>query len=321
MTAMVQTYTLDDFQNIMDDGMNITLDPATIAIIQQIADQVGAPEYVRTPQFVRKDRGDGSSRTSRPRNRNKKKAIELSDSDWQAIRSFEATQREKKEGIDASMDMIRKTINKMTDKTYDALIGGLHEEFEKVADGSEEDLTKLSSTVFTLVSETGFYSEMLASLYVELVEKYEYLRKDLVICVDSYQDWCFNVNYVSPDDDYDGFCRNNKENTRRKSVSKFLVNIARSPLIEKDQIMTFLLNNHQMLVDNIDIGDKKEMLDELSELVSILSIEGKDYLSDMDKWDDLETSIGHISKLKSKNHPGLSNKTVFKYMDIMDVIG
>ena len=62
MAAMVHRYTLDDFHNIMDDGLNVTLDPDTINIIQQLADQVGAPEYVRTPQFVRKDRLDGNAR-------------------------------------------------------------------------------------------------------------------------------------------------------------------------------------------------------------------------------------------------------------------
>jgi hypothetical protein len=319
MTAMVQTYTLEDFHNVMDDGLNIKLDPGTIEIIQQIADQVGAPEYVRTPQFVRKERSDGSGR---PRNRkNKKKAVELSDADWEAIRQFEATQREKKEGIDASMDLIRKTINKITDKTYMALIGGLHEEFEKVADASEEDLAKLSSTVFSLVSETGFYSDMLASLYVELVGKYSYLKADLDTCINSFQEWCFNVNYVSPDEDYDGFCANNKENTRRQSVAKFLVNIARAEMIEHSLIMDFLQNTHTSLLESVNLGNKKETLDELSELVAIFAIEGKDFLSELSEWDDIQTSIASVSKMKSKNHDGLSNKTVFKYMDIIDVIG
>lgn len=319
MTAMVQTYTLEDFHNVIDDGLNIALDPGTIEIIQQIADQVGAPEYVRTPQFVRKDRGDGSGRQ---RNRkNKKKSVELSDADWEAIRQFEATQREKKEGIEASMDLIRKTINKITDKTYMALIDGLHEEFEKVSDASKEDLVKLSSTVFSLVSETGFYSDMLASLYAELVGKYSYLKADLDSCVNNFQEWCFSVNYVSPDENYDGFCANNKENTRRHSVAKFLVNIARTKMIEQSVIMDFLKNTHTKLVDSIDSIDEKETLDELSELVAIFAIEGKDFLSELSEWDDIQTSIASISKLKSKNHDGLSNKTVFKYMDIMDVIG
>tara|TARA_A200000113_G_scaffold225550_1_gene246789 strand:+ start:1506 stop:2465 length:960 start_codon:yes stop_codon:yes gene_type:complete len=319
MAAMVQTYTLDDFQNIMDDGLNVTLDPGTIEIIQQLAEQVGAPEYVRTPQFVRKDRSDGSSRQ---RNRkNKKKAVELSDADWEAIRQFEATQREKKEGIDASMDLIRKTINKITDKTYMALIGGLHEEFEKVSDASEEDLTKLSATVFSLVSETGFYSDMLASLYVELVNKYSYLKSDLDKCLETFQAWCFKINYVSPDEDYDKYCDNNKENTRRKSVAKFLVNLARAGMIEQPQIMAFLQNIHSRLLESVDLSDSKETLDELSELVAIFTIEGKDFLSELSEWDDIQTSIASVSKMKSKNHNGLSNKTVFKYMDIMDVIG
>ena len=319
MAAMVHRYTLDDFHSIMDEGMNVTLDPETIKIIQQLADQVGAPEYVRTPQFVRKDRSDGGGRGKR--RGNKKKAVELSDADWEAIRQFEATQREKKEGIDASVDLIRKTINKITDKTYSALIGTLHEEFQKVAEASEEDLTKLSSTVFSLVSETGFYSEMLASLFIELVGRYSYLEKDLELCLDGFQEWCFAINYVSPDENYDQFCSNNKENTRRKAVAKFLVNLARNEHISHTTILEMIKNTHDKIASLIDTEDMRETIDEMSEIVAILVMEGKDYLSDHEEWDSVVTSISAVAKMKSKDHESLSNKTVFKYMDILDVIG
>lgn len=320
MTTMVHRYTLQDFHDIMDDGLNTTLDAGTIGIIQQLANQVGAPEYVRTPQFVRKDRPDGGS--AHPNNRRiKKKTTEPSDADWEAIRQFEATHREKKKGIDASVELIRKTINKITDKTYGSLIGGLHEEFEKVADASEEDIAKLSSTVFSIVSETGFYSDMLASLFIELVAKYTYLQKDLVSCMEHFKEWCYTINYVSPDEDYDGFCANNKENTRRKSVAKFLVNLARREHIPHTVILDIIKHTHDRLASLINEDDKRDTVDEMSEIVAIIAIEGKDYLSDHDGWDSIVTAISQIAKMKSKEHESLSNKTVFKYMDILDVIG
>lgn len=319
MIAMVHRYTLDDFHNIMDDGMNVTLDPETINIIQQLADKVGAPEYVRTPQFVRKDRSDGSGHGKN--RRNKKKAVELSDADWEGIRHFEATQREKKEGIDVSVDLIRKTINKITDKTYSSLIGTLHDEFQRVAEASEEDLAKLSSIVFSLVSETGFYSEMLASLFIELVEKYSYLEKDLELCLAGFQDWCYTINYVSPDENYDQFCSNNKENTRRKSVAKFLVNLARNQHIPHTSILELIKNTHDKVASFIDTANMCETIDEMAEIVAILVIDGKDYLSDHEEWDLVVTSISTVAIMKSRDHESLSNKTVFKYMDILDVIG
>ena len=319
MTAMIHRYTLEDFHNIMDDGLSITLDAETIKIIQQLAEQVGAPEYVRTPQFVRKDRSDGNARGKN--RRGKKKAVELSDADWEAIRQFEATQREKKEGIDASIDLIRKTINKITDKTYSALIGNLHEEFEKVAEASEEELAKLGSTVFSLVSETGFYSEMLATLFVELVERYPYLEKDLDTCLGGFQDWCYAINYVSPDENYDQFCSNNKENTRRKSVAKFFINLARTDHIPHTTILELIKNTHDRVTALLDEADMRDTIDEMSEIVAILVIEGKDYLSDNAGWDSIVASITTIAKMKSKEHKSLSNKTVFKYMVILDVIG
>ena len=58
------------------------------------------------------------------------------EEDWEAIRTFEATQRETREGIDASIDLIRKAMNKITDKTVDSLYPQIIEEMDKVVAAS-----------------------------------------------------------------------------------------------------------------------------------------------------------------------------------------
>ena len=44
-------YTKHDFDAILNDGFVYRLDAETIKIIQTISEQVGAPEYIKTPQF------------------------------------------------------------------------------------------------------------------------------------------------------------------------------------------------------------------------------------------------------------------------------
>ena len=48
-------YTKHDFDAILNDGFVYRLDAETIKIIQTISEQVGAPEYIKTPQFEKKN--------------------------------------------------------------------------------------------------------------------------------------------------------------------------------------------------------------------------------------------------------------------------
>jgi hypothetical protein len=38
------------------------------------------------------------------------------------------------------------------------------------------------------------------------------------------------------------------------------------------------------------------------------------------KWKEIVKQIGTITVLKSTSKPSISNKTIFKYMDMMDII-
>ena len=49
-----QIYKKTDFERIQYEGFSYTLSPEVLKIIQGIADQVGSPEYVKTPQFEKK---------------------------------------------------------------------------------------------------------------------------------------------------------------------------------------------------------------------------------------------------------------------------
>ena len=44
-------YNKDDFAKILKSGFTYNIEDSTLKIIQAIADQVGAPEYIKTPKF------------------------------------------------------------------------------------------------------------------------------------------------------------------------------------------------------------------------------------------------------------------------------
>ena len=175
MAAVMQRYSLDNFEKIIADGFEANLPQESLAIIQELAAKVGAPEYVRTPQFQQRQHHHDHGDRPRGNRRRKQKAQELSDDAWEAIRNFESTQMQKREGVDASIDLIRKAMNKIADKTYDVLSKQIIDEIKKVAEVGEEtraDLEKVAASAFDIASTNGFYSSLYARIYAELCDHF-----------------------------------------------------------------------------------------------------------------------------------------------------
>ena len=51
---MILHYTDDDINNIIINEFEFSFDNEVLKNIQKISDQVGDPEYIRTPQFSKK---------------------------------------------------------------------------------------------------------------------------------------------------------------------------------------------------------------------------------------------------------------------------
>jgi hypothetical protein len=167
MATTTTIYKKCDFERIQYEGFSYTLTPEVLKIIQSIADQVGSPEYVKTPQFEKRqpvsltttqshtsinpnnmsmnnnynNSHNNNNNNNKRYDNNKKrdkysynnnKGQEITDDDWEAIRKFQATILAKKEGIDASIETIRVHLNKITDKTYETLKVLIVEEINKI---------------------------------------------------------------------------------------------------------------------------------------------------------------------------------------------
>ena len=70
----------------------------------------------------------------------------------------------------------------------------------------------------------------------------------------------------------------------------------------------------KLYVDSIN----KPIVDELSEVIYILVINSFKTLNDSDGWNAIKNSIFDITNLKISDYEGLTNKSIFKHMDIMD---
>jgi hypothetical protein len=333
-------FTPTDFERVKNNGFSCPISLETIAIIQALADQVGAPEYIKTPQFEKHeiyDKKDQGRTGDRDRNkRGIKKTYEFADDSWESVRNFKATLIVKKEGMAAVIDQIRKHLNKMTAKTYDTLRDNIIKEIAGLTEGILEnqhtldcvedqdfitEINKIGEALFTIASGNSFYSTMYARLYKELMAQFAFMKTIFETNFQKFNTLFQDFTYCDPNKDYDQFCQNNKVNEKRRALSLFYVNLMKEKLIEPKEIDKILGQLQTNLLKAISEPEQKNIVDEMGEVIYIIIVNGHEKLKewDEDKWDVIEEFVKTVAGYKANSSPSITNKTIFKFMDILDV--
>ena len=323
MTKVLK-YTIQEFNAITFNGFNLTLPEDTIKIISELSLQVGSPGYVKTPVFQKRE--NPLKQTTQPNidKRRKGKNMEINEEDWSAIRSFQATKFDTKEGIDIQINTIRSYLNKMSDKNYIDSRNKIVDEIDKIISENKDsnDFMCVSATIFEIASNNRFFSKIYADLYSDLFIKYEFMRSVFENSFNKFLELFVTIEYVVPEENYDKFCKINKDNEKRKSLSVFFINLMINGIIDKSQILKLLKTLLLQVSEFISMPNKKNEVDELIENVALL------YKKDLFNCDCKEENslidgltitefITKIANIKVKKDTSLTNKTVFKCMDLI----
>ena len=263
-------YQLQDFSNIKYNGFDFKLPDETIQMIKELCYEVGSPNYIKTPVFQKREIKDGNILSI---NHRKKKAVEtLNDDDWEVMRNFQTTKIEQKIGIDVQIDLIRSHLNKMTDKNNLEMKNKITEILDKLIKDSiaQEDMMRIGSIIFDIASNNRFYSKIYADLYSDLIDKYETMKLLFENSLNTYLELFNCIEFVDPSVDYDKFCRINKQNENRKSLSTFFVNLMKIGVISKEVVNHLIVNLLGQIYSFISKENKKNEVDELTENVGIL---------------------------------------------------
>jgi len=322
-------YTLENFSNILFNGFEIKLPDETLNIISDIAQHVGSPSYIKTPVFNKREvipgknnQQMGSGDSAYKKKRRNKNNDHVNDEDWETIRNFQATKIEQKVGIDSKIVIIRSLINKITDKTYVELSNKIIETLDELIQDEtcEEEMMKVGNSIFDIASNNRFYSKLYADLYAVLIHRYEIIKIVFEKSFNTFLELFQNIEYVNPDEDYNKFIKINAENEKRKSLSSFFVNLMLNGIITKEKIIEITTDLMSQVLKLIKEENKKSVVDEITENISLLY--NKD-LFDVEKVrvnDELFTDIiNRLSLCKVKTYPSLSNKSIFKYMDLNEM--
>jgi hypothetical protein len=312
--ATQHSYTLNNFKEIKLDGFEFELPADTIQLINKILKHVGNPSYVKTPVFVKKT----------PDKQTNKQTSPSSDS-WKSAQTFKATAKiEPKEGIDVKVDLIRSYMNKLTDINYidmrDKIIL-LLEEIHQTEENNNNGMIKICTTLFDIASNNRFYSKIYADLYADLHGRYKEFQVMFENNIQTYITLFDNICFVDPNENYDLFCKNNKNNEKRKALSAFFINLMNNGIIHKNKIQELTYNLFLQIHEFLPLATKKNEVDELTENIILL------YKTSIFKNDvathspykinnmSIPEYMGFLSKIKPANYPGLSSKSMFKYMD------
>jgi len=322
-------YTLDNINSIIFNGFDYKLPEETVELISNLSQQVGSPDYVKTPVFKKRENPMKVEPVLPVFKKTTKrgKAVEIvNDEDWEAIRTFQPTKIEEKVGIDAQIDSVRVYLNKLTDKNYI----DMRNKIVDIIDGltqtgiKPEELSRFSCTIFDIASANRFYSKIYADLYSDLSTKYESIKSAYEMNFDKFISLFNNIEYVDPKVDYDKFCEINKANEKRKAVASFYLNLMINGIIPATKIREVTRILLAQIYAFISQDDKKNEVDELTETVAILykkELYEDDEAEDYDEIDGFTISeiVDKIAKSKVKDYKSLTNKSLFKFMDLIDM--
>lgn len=350
MTKVTSQYTLSDFERIIHNGFEYSVHSDVVALVSKIADQVGAPTYVKTPTFPKNKSvlgtltnntssssstgsitgtgsGNGyhvaswSTDGKRSTNTRRSDSQQITDEDWESIRAFQATELARSQGIESNISVIRSNLNRITSDTYaemrDAILSEIATLIKNNVD--EESLLKIGNSIFNTASSNQFYSHTYAMLYKDLIESHDFFKPIFETSMKDYMKLFQTIDYIDPKKDYDKFCEINKSNDKRKAMSLFIVNLMKTGIVSTGEVIDIVLNLQRTLNENLKIAGKTNELDEISENIYIIIKNGHTMLSCTDEWINILNNITFISLLKVKSYPSITNKTIFKHVDILEL--
>ena len=334
---MIQ-YDMNDYEEITNAGFICNLTQDTLDIISKLSEQVGAPTYIKTPIFLKKESrvaglgmGLGSAISAMASGssmiggfkKNKNRASEITDEDWETIRQFQTTTKHVSEGIQKNMENIRGYLNKMSEATFDKMVNEIKTEISQLIEHetSDENMMKIGHSIFSIASSNSFYSELYAKLFKILMDEHEIFKKIFEDNYNVFMNLFDNIEYVDPKKNYDKFCEYTKTNDNRRAMSLFLVNLMKNNVIEKDEILEIIRNLQKLIVKYIAKPDKTNEVEELNENLYIIITNSSSQIKfgQDEHTENILKDIEFISMLKPKmkEYPSITNKTIFKHMDII----
>ena len=242
---------------------------------------------------------------------------------WEAIRNFKATKMETKLGVDKIMSEVRILINKLSASNAAQQKGRIMDIVREYYSNSEmlssENTNTFVCGIFDIVCGNKMLSDVYASMYADLIKEHA----DFNVPIQSFADTFIHSEippYIDPEENYDGYCLYNKTMDKRKSSLCFAISCMKINLIYKADVSKMIMWLIEQAKILIDTPRNEKVVEELADMTYIVLDKGYAELSVEDDWQAIVSEIEVLSCKKAKSAPSISNRSIFKYKDIMDIV-
>lgn len=313
---MTLQYTLDDFYKINAQGFNVVLPQSVVDKINDLVKHVGSPNYIRTPIFHKPPKINTSNKKRKERD---SKQIINTQEIWDKMSKKNIAENTTDE---ISVHNLRTHLNKLTDKNINDVTVKITNMLDTIIEqNNNEMLETITKSIFDIASSNKFLSGVYADLYSILYTKYEVTHKHLEKNYETFMDNFKHINYVSPEEDYDAFCKINKENDKRRSLTTFYLNLYCVGVFPIERIEKLLVNIFNMLIKFIQIPDKLAEVEEYTENIAILYRHDLEYSSKclLSNGKSIRDTVIWLANTKKNTYPSLASKPIFKFMDICGI--
>ena len=272
---------------------------------------IRSSDYSRKP--VRNDRMSSNGKQNR--------APTLED--WELTRQFKTTKVVTKVGVEKQINDIRIILNKISSANYekqrDLILQNIRLFFAEESDDQEENVQKIAQSIFDIASSNKFYSELYAQLYKELISEFAIFETLITSFIANFNSTIGTIQYVDPDDNYDEFCRINKDNDKRKATASFIIHLMKQGIVSVDSVVGIVKVFLDTILAFIKEENKGKMVEEITENLFIMISTCKSQLQDQPEWSsELYPHIKYLSNTKIKTeNPSISNRVIFKFMDLV----
>jgi hypothetical protein len=314
-SKMSYTYTLEDIRDFIFKGFDYSIPEHVMNKINELSKKVGSPDYIKTPVFKKRENIPNKQHI-----RDTKPNQNSTYNEWDTLKKFKATKIETKTG--GELDEVRSYINKITDKNCKEMTNKIIEIIQKLMETrATNELETVANTIFDIASSNRYFSKNYAELYAALSNEFEFMKLAYQEHFKNYLDLFEEIQYVDPDENYDKFCQVNKQNEKRKALSTFYLNLMFSGVISKCEIIQITKKMFEKLRVLIDDETKKKETEELTDNITILYQKDfyEDYQKEVVSGLNINQIIEKLAKSKAKDYKGLTNKTLFKFMDLVEM--
>lgn len=238
---------------------------------------------------------------------------------------FKVTKFAVKTGITKQINEIRMKINNLSTSTYtknSSAIIELITQWKSESEEWESDLKQVCEAIFDIVSKTKLNSELNADLYKLCISNFDegngIFTETIHNGIRMLETMIDSVEYSDPNLDYDKYCVYSKQIAQIIGMSTFYVNSAKNMMVSVDKIYGLLETLLGKIDQFIHETDKVATVELLADVIFVI-VEAFYPAMSFDK-PELLKRIVDIAGYKNKQYPSVSNRFVFKFMDMRDLI-